>query len=314
MLFDLDSPGHYMRRLKHVAVTVPCVVGPYGGVSMTLTLLDNQIRTSTTDPANPPDFDDPGGTSQIVTSNAQNDAGYDPGADDDRYQPFYGSGAISTWRITLNNFYPQFDYSTITDVVLHLRYTARDGGDAFRNKVKDNLKSKLNAIALAESRTGLYRLISARHEYPTEWAKFLNPPAGSDQVLTLETPPERFPFFTNGMDIKAAGVDVIARTADTGDYSLVITPPGGAAQTLTFSADSTLSPSAFSAEPTPSTHHKSAGPFQPLADLGRAPTPSGSAPPAWTIKLKKAGAADYQSLTQDDLDDLVLVVSYTATP
>ena len=36
-------------------------------------------------------------------------------------------GAISTWRLTLNNVYPQFDYSTISDVVLHLRYTARDG-------------------------------------------------------------------------------------------------------------------------------------------------------------------------------------------
>jgi hypothetical protein len=44
-------------------------------------------------------------------------------------------------------------------------------------------------------------------------------------VLTLETTPERFPFFTNGMDIKAGGVDVIARTADTSGYTLVITPP-----------------------------------------------------------------------------------------
>ena len=47
LLFDLDNPGHYMRRLKSVALTVPCVVGPYTSVSATLTLLDNQIRTST---------------------------------------------------------------------------------------------------------------------------------------------------------------------------------------------------------------------------------------------------------------------------
>ena len=47
LLFDLDNPGHYLRRLKTVAVTIPCVVGPYSGVSLTLSLLDNHIRTST---------------------------------------------------------------------------------------------------------------------------------------------------------------------------------------------------------------------------------------------------------------------------
>ena len=47
ILFDLDNPGHYLRRLKTVALTFPCVVGPYTSVSATLTLLNNQIRTST---------------------------------------------------------------------------------------------------------------------------------------------------------------------------------------------------------------------------------------------------------------------------
>ena len=28
-LFDLDTPGHYMRRLKTVSLTIPCVAGPY---------------------------------------------------------------------------------------------------------------------------------------------------------------------------------------------------------------------------------------------------------------------------------------------
>ena len=31
-LFDLDYPGHYLRRIKSVSVTVPCVAGPYTGV------------------------------------------------------------------------------------------------------------------------------------------------------------------------------------------------------------------------------------------------------------------------------------------
>ena len=83
LFFDLDNPGHYLRKLKSVAVTIPCVVGPYGGVSMTLTLLDNHIRTTTdTSPgyARVPNddlrfHDDPGGTQAIVTSSGQNDSG-----------------------------------------------------------------------------------------------------------------------------------------------------------------------------------------------------------------------------------------------
>jgi hypothetical protein len=47
------------------------------------------------------------------------------------YLPFEGYGAISNWRLTLNNVYAQFDYATISDVVLHVHYTARDGGSAF---------------------------------------------------------------------------------------------------------------------------------------------------------------------------------------
>lgn len=299
ILFDLDNPGHYMRRLKHVALTIPCVVGPYGGVSVTLTLLSSQIRSSADTNAAALQAG-PGGPTQIVTSSAQNDAGYDATPDDDRYQPFYGCGAISTWRVSLNNPVPQFDYKTITDVVLHLRYTARDGGDAFRQTVSGNVKQQLNKIALAENRKGLYRLISPRHEYSTEWARFLNPPSGSDQVLSIATPPERFPFITSGMDIKAVGLDAIAKTSDGGNYTLIVTPPGGPPLTMQLNPDSTLG----------GANHVELPPLSPKIDLGRAPSAAGGAPPAWTFKLKQASALDYRSLTQAVLDDLVLIIAY----
>jgi len=31
-MFDLDYPGQYMRRIKNVSLTIPCVTGPYTGV------------------------------------------------------------------------------------------------------------------------------------------------------------------------------------------------------------------------------------------------------------------------------------------
>lgn len=43
-LFDLDHPGHYMRRIENVTITVPCVTGPYAGVHCRLTLLSSRTR------------------------------------------------------------------------------------------------------------------------------------------------------------------------------------------------------------------------------------------------------------------------------
>ena len=43
-VFDLDQPGHYLRRLKTVSVTLPCVTGPYTSVNATLTLVSHAVR------------------------------------------------------------------------------------------------------------------------------------------------------------------------------------------------------------------------------------------------------------------------------
>jgi hypothetical protein len=45
--FDMDYPGHYMRRIKSVGLTIPCVAGPYTSVNCTLTLLQSKIRVDT---------------------------------------------------------------------------------------------------------------------------------------------------------------------------------------------------------------------------------------------------------------------------
>jgi len=85
-LFDLDYPGHYMRRIKAVDFTIPCVTGPYTGVNCTLTLLKNTVRHANSllngkqydrDPQNddPRFTDSVGAIESIVTSSAQNDSG-----------------------------------------------------------------------------------------------------------------------------------------------------------------------------------------------------------------------------------------------
>ena len=70
----------------------------------------------------------------VATSNAQNDSGlFELNFRDERYLPFEGAGVMSRWRIELPAEFRQFDYDTISDAVLHIKYTAREGGVTLRS-------------------------------------------------------------------------------------------------------------------------------------------------------------------------------------
>ena len=54
---------------------------------------------------------------------------------DPRYLPFEGAGAISSWRLEMPASNNEISLAQVSDVVVHLRYTARDGGDTFKASV-----------------------------------------------------------------------------------------------------------------------------------------------------------------------------------
>jgi len=204
-LFDLDGPGHYFRRIKSVAVTIPCVTGPYTGVNCTLSLQNSFIRTSSqisgSGYADRKNFNANYGTIQaMVTSSGQADSGlFETNLQDERYLPFEYSGVISQWQLALpanpmNGEPCQFDFDTITDVILHIRYTARAGGEILRSAAVANLQQQ---IANAQT-VGSVRLFSIRHEFPGEWAKFRSVTIGGTTVtagLSLNLLPQHYPFW-----------------------------------------------------------------------------------------------------------------------
>lgn len=207
-LFDLDCPGHYFRRIKSVAVSIPAVVGPYTSVNCTLTLLKSSIRKSPEvdpkgyerDGEDSAHFSDHFGSVQsIVTSSASNDAGlFEVNLRDERYLPFEGAGAISEWRLDLPADLPQFDHSTISDVILHVRYTAREGGAPLRTSAVAALTARIQAATAA----GSVRLLSVRREFPVEWARFkainLDQQDGpAELAFTLRE--EHYPFWAKAL-------------------------------------------------------------------------------------------------------------------
>jgi hypothetical protein len=226
-VFDLDTSGHFLRRLKSVSVTIPCVIGPYTTIHAKLLLLKSSYRQNTdVAPGYPraadddPRFvDDRKVLESVVTSTAQNDPGvFDAGGRDERYQPFEGGGAISRWRLELPTDFEMFDYGTISDVILHLRYTARDGGDAFKASAVATLKSVL------KNGQELRRLFSLRHEFPSEWRGFVNSPSAAVRSITVNFVAERFPYFVQRRTISIKKTTVFAALQSGGEASAAIVP------------------------------------------------------------------------------------------
>ena len=222
VLFDLDFPGHYFRRLKSVTLYIPCVVGPLAGVPATLKLVKSTIRTQNMlDSGYPPQgTDDPrfldilSGIQTVATSSGQSDPGlFESNLRDERFLPFEGMGANSTWRIELPADFRPFDYESITDLILHLRYTARDGGDDLKSGAIANLKSGLNSIKRMSQAQGLARMFSLKSDFPSEWYRLTNPPsATADGTAELILALNRFPYLFSSSEITLTitGIDVYA--------------------------------------------------------------------------------------------------------
>ena len=218
-IFDFDGPGHYFRRIRSVAVSVPCVIGPYTSLNCRLTLAKSAIRTSTSPGDNgyaragsdDPRFSEFSGTIQsIITSSGQNDSGlFETNLHDERKLPFEWSGAISQWQFDLPSDIRTFDYDTISDVILHIRYTAREGGDGLRKLATANLEDQIGS----GKTTGSVRLFSMRHEFPSDWAKLKAATIGTPGALAplnFRIRPEHYPYWSQGRLQAVLGVTLFA--------------------------------------------------------------------------------------------------------
>lgn len=219
-LFDLDTIGHYMRRIKSVSISIPCVTGPYTNVSCKLTLLKSEIRhdkiadgaylrKKSEDDSRFTDFF--GATEAIVTSNANADSGmFETQLKDERFLPFESKGAISTWRLELPAEFPQFDYSTISDVILTIRYTAREGGNSLKGAATNSIRNLLDSAAEQSTpsddaveqaeKPSFPVLLSCRSDFSTEWAQARN----TGTRLKIQLKNDLLPYW-----MEAAGLEFI---------------------------------------------------------------------------------------------------------
>jgi hypothetical protein len=199
---DREYPGHFLRRIKAVSLTIPCVAGPYTGVHCKLTMLSNSTRVEPTlldvEDCCPGECtcgccdrrryesirNDPrivkryGATEAIATSTGQNDAGlFELNFRDERYLPFEYAGAVSRWRIELPIETNAFDIGTVSDLVFQLNYTAREGGTLLRKAAWAAASCRLPGAGL--------RFFDWRQDFADTWQRFkaLAPAAESERQL-----------------------------------------------------------------------------------------------------------------------------------
>lgn len=157
-LLDEDYPGHYCRQVVMASLSVPAVLGAYVDLKAMLT----QLRSVTALEPNPDSlpylYREEGhelpppdvvlnlrNNQQIAISSGVDDAGMHQMSmsDDGRYFPFEGTGAVSTWRLEFprsNTEEQQKIINSMTDVIMHLRYTAKAGGPAYKAAVLEKLE------------------------------------------------------------------------------------------------------------------------------------------------------------------------------
>ncbi|WP_227580386.1 neuraminidase-like domain-containing protein [Cellulomonas xiejunii] len=298
VLYDLDFAGHYFRRVKTVSVSVPSVVGPYTGLSGTLTLLSSKVRV-TSDPvragyADEENFRVSSRPAQaIATSTGQDDSGmFELSFRDDRYLPFEGAGAIGSWRFALPTTFRPFDYTTISDLVLQVRYTAREGGGRLRAAAQDALTEAANAFLSSHGDQGFARSVSLAQEFPDRWRRLVSDvDAEGVAAQTFPIARDRFPFLVGRRTITVGAVDLLGIPTEPGTPTaiddLAVTLPG---------AD----------DPVTVTDGEAVGRLRARSFVANLAVATDEADTGWTLTVPADAVADFRAT----VDDLVLLLHY----
>jgi hypothetical protein len=227
-LFDSEFPGHYLRLVKQVDWSVIALVPPVQGLRATLStsgisrtvVLRDLFETVTLrrDPES------------IALTSPLNATGlFDLEPDTGLLLPFEGSGVDTVWQLEMPKAANPFDYRTIVDVVLTLKYTALDSRE-YRQTVVRALNRRFSGD----------RTFSVRDQFPDAWYELNNPEFFADEAsrmrVTLPMQREDFPPHLEELAVQGLTLFCVRKDGFTKELSAITlryTPSGGQAITAT---------------------------------------------------------------------------------
>ncbi|TCM99047.1 virulence plasmid A protein [Paenibacillus sp. BK033] len=222
-LFDFDFPGHYCRKIKSIAISIPAVVGPYQNINAILVQNRNSVVVQSDDkisgvkylldPANPLPGTDVLRQSrlaqQVAVTRGMNDSGlFVLDFRDDRYLPFEGTGAVSSWTLSLPPETNRFDFANISDVIVKIQYTAKDGGTDFANQVRQLLHADNAPYPYTPA-----KIIDLKQAFPSEWFALFSPPAAQG-VQQISFPITDRTILTHLSNVSLLSATVLVQTSN----------------------------------------------------------------------------------------------------
>lgn len=183
--FDKEFPGHYLRLIKRVRVSVIALTPPTQGIRATLSNLgvsrvvidDNGFRPVVVNHR----------PQSVALSAPLNSAGiFELGdAQPEMLAPFESIGVDTAWIFSLPKPANPFDFDTIADVLITFDYTAFDSS-AYRKQVIENLDPIIS----------IDQPFSLRNQFPDQWYDLHNPEQ-TDTPMMIRFPTTRADFPPN---------------------------------------------------------------------------------------------------------------------
>ena len=171
-LFQQDFPSHYFRMIRDVDVSVLALIPPNQGIHATLSnsgisriLKEAPLKDPTIIQRAP---------ESIALSSFVNDNGlFELRPEQDPLLfPFQGGGVGDTqWELAMPTGANRFDYRTIADLFLTIRYTALED----RSLGQEVLRETFEQGPDGRVKTEQLRFISLRQEFPDMWYALNNP-------------------------------------------------------------------------------------------------------------------------------------------
>jgi hypothetical protein len=218
-LFDRDFPGHYLRLIKQVRVSVIALTPPIQGIRATLQTIGNSRVVI-----------EEGGVfatvivgrpAQLVALSSPNNATglFELQQQPERLFPFENMGVDTSWEFQMPRAANLFDYSTIADVLVTIDYTALNSS-IYRQQVIKSLSPVVSGD----------RAFSLRNQFPDAWFDLNNPEQSGDPLVArFDTRREDFPPNIEELRIQHLLFYLVPRDDspidETISITLTLTPP-----------------------------------------------------------------------------------------
>jgi len=211
-LFDRDFPGHYLRLMRRVRVSVVALVPPTRGLRATLSSSGlSRVVTGgeTFETVQVRRFPE-----TIAFTSPLNATGlFELEPEGELLLPFEGMGVDTVWELQLPKAANPFDYRAIADVLLTIEYTALSS-PVYRQQVIKRLDQMISGE----------RLLSMRYQFVDAWYELNNADAIKDpqrrMVATLSTRREDFPRHVEDLSIQHVALHVARRDGFVEEFNI----------------------------------------------------------------------------------------------